>query len=103
MALANLFPSNDNDSETNCMSAHIYFGTDNCATHHICSDYNLFVKSTYRLIKSVGVQGIAGKEVAKGMSTVVIIFTDDDASRSTIILDNGIHLLETSKNLISIS
>ena len=78
MALANLSPSEDNDSETDFTTAHTEFGTDNCATHHICSYYIYFIKSTYRLIKSVGVQGIAGKAVAKWIGTVVFTVTDDN-------------------------
>ena len=78
MALANLSPSEDKDTETDFTSAHKEFGTDNCATHHICWDYDMFIPSTYRLIKSVGVQGIAGRAVAKGIGTVVFTVTDDN-------------------------
>ena len=103
MALANLSPSEDKDTETDFTSAHTEFGTDKCATHHICWEYNLFIPSTYRLMKSVGVQGIAGRAVAKGIYTIVFTVTDDNIEKSTIILENVIHLPEASKNLISIS
>ena len=97
MALANLSPSADKDAETAFTSKHTEFGTDNCATHHICSDYNLFIKSTYKLIESIGVQGIAGRALAKGIGTVVFTVTDDNGARSTITLENVIHLPEASK------
>ena len=63
----------------------------------------MFIKLAYRLIKSVGVQGIAGRAVAKGIDTVVFTVTDDNGAKSTITLENVIHLPEASKNLISIS
>ena len=103
MALANLSPSQNEDTEINFANEHTEFGTDNCATHHICSDYNLFKESTYKLIESVGVQGIAGRAVAKGIGTVVFTVMDDNGEKSTITLKNVIHLPEASKNLISIS
>ena len=40
MALANLSPNGDKGTETDFTSDYTEFGTDNCATHHICSDYN---------------------------------------------------------------
>ena len=66
-------------------------GTTTCSYHQLIE------------LKSVGVQGIAGRVVAKGIGTVVFTVTDDNGEKSTITLENVIHLPEASKNLISIS
>ena len=64
MAPSNTSPDSAEASEVNFTSSSTEFGTNNCATHHICLDIKLFVKSTYILINVVGVQGISGKAMA---------------------------------------
>ena len=77
------------------------FGTDNCATHHICSQIELFTsmcKST-----TIGVKGVAGSSLAEGIGTVQFTITDEDGIQHTICLNNVIYLPSAAKNLISTS
>ena len=77
------------------------FGTDNCATHHICSLLNLFVNM--RPAPKVGVTGVAGSTMASGIGTIMFTITDDDGIKHKITLEDVIYLPESAKNLISTS
>ena len=77
------------------------FGTDNCATHHICSLLNLF--TDMRPAPKIGVTGVAGSLMASGIGTVQFTVTDDEGKRHSVKLRNVIYLPESAKNLISIS
>ena len=78
------------------------FGTDNCATHHICYDKSLFV-GDIRPISNIGVKGISGCAQAEGIGTVEFTLLDDKKEEHNIRLDNVIYLPVAAKNLISIS
>ena len=80
----------------------IEFGTDNCATHHICAEKSLFVGDITPLA-SVGVRGINGVSLAEGIGTVRFDVKDDDGKVHEITLHNVLYLPDASKNLISIS
>ena len=77
------------------------FGTDNCATHHICSQLNLF--TSMRPANSIGVTGVAGSKPASGIGTVEFILKDDNNVKHNIKIDDVIYLPESTKNLISTS
>ena len=55
----------------------IRFGTDNCATHHICSDLSLFV-SKPKVIHGVGIKGITGSSPALGIGSIQFTITDEE-------------------------
>ena len=78
------------------------FGMDNCATHYICGDRNLFV-SIDDLFYDVRVNGISGSYVAKGIATIRFHVMDTKGHDHLIVLDNVIYLPGAAKNLISIS
>ena len=75
------------------------FGTDNCATHHICSLLSLF--TDMRPAPTIGVTGVAGSLQASGIGTIKFILTDDQGLKHNIQLKNVIYLPESAKNLIS--
>ena len=102
-ALSNIHDENSTDCEFNFAPHSDAFGTDNCTTHHICSDLRLFVKTTYREVEKLGVQGISGSAIAEGIGTIKFMITDNSGKKHEITLDNVIHLPEASKNLISIA
>ena len=79
-----------------------HFGLDNCATHHICGDKNLFVKLE-DISSGIHVNGIAGSSAAKGIGTIRFHILDVDGKDHIITLDNVIYLPGAAKNLISIS
>ena len=78
------------------------FGTDNCATQHICGTRQLF-----RTMKEpdfpIGVKGISGISSAKGIGSIAFSIIDDAGKTHDITLDNVIYLPGAVKNLISIS
>ena len=78
------------------------FGMDNCATHHICGDRNLFF-SMNDLPGDVHVNGISGSSVAEGIGTIRFHIMDTKGHDHLIALDNVIYLPGAAKNLISIS
>ena len=77
------------------------FGTDNCATHHICSQLKLFIDM--RPAPKIGVTGVAGSLMASGIGTVQFTIIDDNEEKHIVKLKNVIYLPESAKNLISIS
>ena len=80
----------------------IEFGTDNCATHHICWDKSLFVGDILPA-PDIGVKGVSGSTQAGGQGTIEFIMTDEKGEDHKIRLENVIYLPEAAKNLISIS
>lgn len=44
------------------------FGTDNCATHHICSILGLFINM--RTADDIGVRGVNGSSLAAGIGSI---------------------------------
>ena len=83
-------------------SGNTEFGTDNCATHHICHEKLLFV-GEIRPISNIGVKGIAGSAKAEGIGTIEFVILDDNKEEHKIRLENVIYLPQAAKNLISIS
>ena len=77
------------------------FGTDNCATHHICSQLSLFIDM--RPAPKIGVTGVAGSLMASDIGTVQFMVIDDNEEKHIVKLKNVIYLPESAKNLISIS
>ena len=78
------------------------FGTDNCATNHVCSDRKLF--SSLQLPKtSIGVRGVSGSSEASGVGTVKFKLSDDNGTPHDITLNNVIFLPGAAKNLISVT
>ena len=51
------------------------FGTDNCATHHICYEKDLYI-GEIRKIGNVRVKGVSGSSVAAGIGTVQFTIKD---------------------------
>ena len=78
------------------------FGTDNCATQHICGVKELFVTMN-PTTTAIGVKGISGTSMAEGMGTVRFTLKDDAQVVHNITLENVIYLPGAIKNLISIS
>ena len=78
------------------------FGTDNCATHHICYQRDLFA-SISEPATSIGVRGVSGSSTAEGIGTVKFRLKDDNKKTHDITLKNVIFLPQAAKNLISIS
>ena len=96
--------SNTGKPDTNLCSfapTRTEFGTDNCATHHICSQLELFISMDTST--NIGVKGVAGSSLAEGIGTVQFTITDEDGIAHTITLSNVIYLSSAAKNLISTS
>ena len=66
------------------------FGTDNCATRHICSLLNLFTDMCPA--PKIGVTGVAGSLMASGNGTVQFSVTDDNGERKMVKLKNVIYI-----------
>ena len=77
------------------------FATDNCATHHICSQLSLF--TSMRPAPTIGVQGVSGRTMASGIGTIEFILTDEENIKHKITIEDVIYLPESPKNLISIA
>ena len=78
------------------------FGTDNCATRHICYQEELYI-GEIREIGNVGVKGISGSAVAAGIGTVQFTIKDSKGEQKVVTLENVMYLPQASKNLISIA
>ena len=78
------------------------FGTDNCATHHISYEKELFI-GEIRDIGNVGVKGISGSAIAAGIGTIQFTIKDSKGEQELVTLENVIYLPQASKNLISIA
>ena len=78
------------------------FGTDNCATHHVCSQRELFVELRTP-DKEIGVRGVSGSSTAAGIGTVIFNLKDDDGRQHKIKLNNVVYLPDSAKNLLSIA
>ena len=78
------------------------FGTDNCATRHICAQRELFTNIEQPSVE-IGVQGISGSSSALGVGDVRFQLKDDDGVQHNITLQNTIFLPNAAKNLISIT
>ena len=77
------------------------FGTDNCATHHICSQLELF--TSMETSTTIGVKGVAGSSLAEGIGTIQFTIKDEHNIAHKIELHNVIYLSSAAKNLISTS
>ena len=80
----------------------VEFGTDNCATHHICNNLSLFISPPIE-VENVGIRGVSGSVSAEGIGTIQFSLQDDDGKDHLITLSNVIYLPSAPKNLISIS
>ena len=56
------------------------FGTDNCATHHICYEENLYI-GEIRDIGNVGVKGISRSALAAGIGTMQFTIKDSKGGK----------------------
>lgn len=79
----------------------IKFGTDNCVTHHICSDLKLFM-DVRRYLWNIRVSEISGNALAAGIGSVEFTLRDFEDNIETIRLDNVIYLPEVVNNIILI-
>ena len=78
------------------------FGIDNCATHHVCTDINLFVGEVTE-ISNVGIRGVRGVATALGIGTVEFYIISSESKSEKITLRNVLYLPNCPKNLISVS
>ena len=99
LVLHNAPHKHDDNTKVSFSSEPTEFGTDNCATHHICSRLELF--TSMRPAPSIGVTGVAGSMMASGVGTIQFDLLDSNNKRHTITIDNVIYLPESAKNLIS--
>ena len=76
------------DDEYNLISSSDAFDTDNCANHHICSDFSLFIKSAYHELDQLRVQRILGGVIAKVIGKIEFIIINNGDNKHEIILDN---------------
>jgi hypothetical protein len=53
--------------------------------------------------QTIGVQGVSGHSVAKGVGTISFTLKDDQGANHRVTLDDAIYLPESRKNLISVS
>ena len=106
IAILSRSPENYGDNLTNTnldFSLGTYeFGRDNCATHHICGDRNLFT-TLNDLPNDVHVNGISGSSMAKSIGSIRFHIMDTKGHDHLIVLDNVIYLPSAAKNLISVS
>ena len=86
-ALVNI-SNNNMDDEYNLISSSDAFDTDNCANHHICSDFSLFIKSAYHELDQLRVQRILGGVIAKVIGKIEFIIINNGDNKHEIILDN---------------
>ena len=78
------------------------YGTDNCATHHVCDQRELFTEMGEPLTP-IGIRGVTRTTNASGVGTVQFKLKDDDGKQHNIILKDVIFLPNAAKNLISIA
>ena len=78
------------------------FGTDNCATHHICNDISLYIEPPTP-VDNIGIKGVSGRAQASGIGNIKFKLKDDDGKSHSINLNNIIYLPSAPKKLISIS
>ena len=77
------------------------FGMDNCATHHVCTDINMFIGEITK-ITNIGIRGVGGVAAATGIGTIQFNLLNSNSESDTITLKNLIYLPECPKNLLSI-
>ena len=88
-----------NANNKSCASEATEFGTDNCATHHICLLLNIF--TDMGPAPKIGVTGVVGSLMASGIGTIECVLKGDGGMKQKIKLENVIYLPESAKNLIS--
>ena len=98
--MANSKTKDDNDLDFSFLPDKHLFGTDNCATHHVCNDRSLFVGEIPSL-SNVGIRGIGGVAAAAGIGTINFSLTSEDGHKDDIILNNVIYQPDCPKNLLS--
>ena len=101
LALHNTSTKTEDNTKMSFGSEPTEFGTDNCATHHICSRLDLF--TSMKSASTVGVTGVVGSIMASGIGTIQFTLLDSHNKRHVIKIDNVIYLPESAKNLISTS
>eukprot|EP00957_Ditylum_brightwellii_P189863 14454058-Ditylum_brightwellii.AAC.1 len=77
------------------------FGTDNCATGHVCKD-KLF-KELREIPPGVSISGIGGIRKPSGIGTIVFSITDSKGASHEITLENALYVPDAPKNLISVT
>ena len=78
------------------------FALDNCATHHVCAQKELFTHIE-EPTEAIGVQGVSGRSYAKGIGVISFRIKDDEGKHHDITLNDVIFLPDSRKNLISTS
>ena len=76
------------------------FRTDNCATHQIYSQQELFI-SMAKPTTNIGLKGVSGSSMVASVSTIRFTITDNNHTKHKLKLDNVIYLPTAAKNLIS--
>ena len=77
------------------------FGLDNCATHHVCTDINMFIGEITN-ITNIGIRGVCGIAAATGIGTIQFDIIDSTGQSESITLKNVIYVPDFSKNLLSV-
>ena len=75
------------------------FGLDNCATHHVCTDINMFIGEMTNITK-IGIRGVGGIATATRIGTIQFDIINSTGQSESITLKNVIYLPEYPKNLI---
>ena len=78
------------------------FGTDNCATHHICN-YITLLTGGLVICHNIMVRGASGEAKVTKTGIVKFTITAEDGQLDTTSLPNVIYLPKCGKKLISIS
>ena len=61
------------------------FGMDNCATHHVCTDINMFIGEITK-ITNIGIRGVGGVAAATGIGTIQFNLLNSNGQSETITL-----------------
>ena len=78
------------------------FGTDNCATYHVCKDVNVFI-GEIKSSMNVEVKVIGAVSITVGIGRIQFIIKDDKGYIQQIALDNLIYITDSPNNLIYIT
>lgn len=73
------------------------FGTNDCATHHICLLLVFFINM--RPVVKIGVTEVTSSTMALGIGLIRFMITDNDGIKYGIQLDNVIYLSDSAKIL----
>ena len=74
---------------------------DNCATHHVCSDINMFIGEITN-ITNIRIRGVGGIVAATEIGTIQFNFLNSNGQSETSTLKHVMCLPKCPKNLLSI-